>query len=576
MERAMPKTSKELRSHRWFGVNDLRSFGHRSRIKQLGYSEDDFAGKPVIGIINTYNDISPCHGHFPQRVEEIKRGVLQAGGFPLELPAIGLSENFQKPSTMLYRNLLAMETEELLRSYPIDGAVLMGGCDKTTPGLLMGAISMDVPAVYFPSGPMLSGCWKGQTLGSGSDVWKYWDELRAGNISECEWKGMENGIARSPGHCMTMGTASTMTAIAEVLGFSLPGASSVPAVMTDQSRLAAASGRLAVDAVWNDRTPSTVMSDEAVHNAAVVALAMGGSTNAIIHLVAMGKRAGLDTNNDLFDALATRVPLLANIRPAGKYLMQDFYDAGGILGLLNRLKSLLYLEAPIITGGTLGDSVVDAEVYDSEIIRGIDNPVSTVPALRLLRGNLCPDGAVIKPASMDPEKMTHVGSALVFDSYREYKEQIDDPTLDIDENTVLILRGSGPVGAPGMPEWGMMPLPKKLVENGVRDMVRISDARMSGTSYGTCILHVAPESAVGGPLAAVRTGDLIELDVAAGTINAMVGDDDWANRLEQIMPAELGHERGYLGLYRRHVNQADQGCDFDFLAGIGNPEPEIL
>lgn len=575
-ESAMAMTSKELRSHRWFGVNDLRSFGHRSRIKQLGYSEDDFAGKPVIGIINTYNDISPCHGHFPQRVEEIKRGVFQAGGFPLELPAIGLSENFQKPSTMLYRNLLAMETEELLRSYPIDGAVLMGGCDKTTPGLLMGAISMDVPAVYFPSGPMLSGCWKGQTLGSGSDVWKYWDELRAGNISECEWKGMENGIARSPGHCMTMGTASTMTAIAEVLGFSLPGASSVPAVMTDQSRLAAASGRLAVDAVWNDRTPSTVMSDEAVHNAAVVALAMGGSTNAIIHLVAMGKRAGLGTNNDLFDALATRVPLLANIRPAGKYLMQDFYDAGGILGLLNRLKSLLYLEAPIITGGTLGDSVVDAEVHDNEIIRGIDNPVSTVPALRVLRGNLCPDGAVIKPASMDPEKMTHVGSALVFDSYREYKEQIDDPTLDVDENTVLILRGSGPVGAPGMPEWGMMPLPKKLVENGVRDMVRISDARMSGTSYGTCILHVAPESAVGGPLAAVRTGDRIELDVAAGTINAMVGDDEWANRLEQIMPAELGHERGYLGLYRRHVNQADQGCDFDFLAGIGNPEPEIL
>lgn len=570
---------KDLRSHRWFGVNDLRSFGHRSRLKQMGYSEVDFAGRPVVAILNTWSDINPCHFHFRDRVGDIKRGVVQAGGFPLEIPAIALAENFQKPSTMMYRNLLAMETEELLRSYPVDGAVLMGGCDKTTPGLIMGAISMNIPSIFFPAGPMMKGCWKGTTLGSGSDTWKYWDELRRGAISECDWADIEDGIARTPGHCMTMGTASTMTSVAEGMGFSLPGAASIPASMADHSRMAAATGRAIVEAVREDRRPADLVTADSVHNAVTTTLALGGSTNAVIHVVAMARRAGFDITADSFDALADRVPLLANLRPAGRYLMEDFYDAGGLRALLHSLGDLLELDAMTVNGRTLGENLAGAEVYDADVIRPVTNPVTTVPALRVLRGNLSPDGAVIKPSSMDPEKMRHTGRALVFDSYRELKDSIDDPDLAIDETTVLIMRGAGPVGAPGMPEWGMLPIPAKLLKAGVTDIVRISDARMSGTSYGTCILHVSPESAVGGPLAAVRTGDLIELDVAAGTLNALVPDDEWEARTAASNPqspeTSEGH-RGYLGLFRSHVGQADTGCDFDFLSGTGNPEPEIL
>ncbi len=570
---------KDLRSHRWFGVNDLRSFGHRSRLKQMGYSEVDFAGRPVVAILNTWSDINPCHFHFRDRVGDIKRGVVQAGGFPLEIPAIALAENFQKPSTMMYRNLLAMETEELLRSYPVDGAVLMGGCDKTTPGLIMGAISMNIPSIFFPAGPMMKGCWKGTTLGSGSDTWKYWDELRRGAISECDWADIEDGIARTPGHCMTMGTASTMTSVAEGMGFSLPGAASIPASMADHSRMAAATGRAIVEAVREDRRPDDLVTADSVHNAVTTTLALGGSTNAVIHVVAMARRAGFDITADSFDALADRVPLLANLRPAGRYLMEDFYDAGGLRALLHSLGDLLELDAMTVNGRTLGENLAGAEVYDADVIRPVTNPVTTVPALRVLRGNLSPDGAVIKPSSMDPEKMRHTGRALVFDSYRELKDSIDDPDLEIDETTVLIMRGAGPVGAPGMPEWGMLPIPAKLLKAGVTDIVRISDARMSGTSYGTCILHVSPESAVGGPLAAVRTGDLIELDVAAGTLNALVPDDEWEARTAASNPqspeTSEGH-RGYLGLFRSHVGQADTGCDFDFLSGTGNPEPEIL
>lgn len=572
----MKVKSEELRSHRWFGANDLRSFGHRSRIKQMGYSEEDFAGKPIIGIINTGNDISPCHFHFKQRAEEIKRGVLQAGGFPLELPAIGLAENFQKPTTMLYRNLLSMETEELLRSYPIDGAVLMGGCDKTLPGLIMGGLSAGLPMIAFPSGPMMRGCWKGKTLGSGSDAWKYWDELRAGNISECDWRDIEGGIARTAGHCMTMGTASTVTTMTEAMGLTLPGASSIPAVMADHARLAASTGRMAVEIVQQDRRPPQVITESAIHNAMVTTLALGGSTNAVVHLVAIARRAGFDVGPESFNALAHEVPLLANVRPAGKYLMEDFHDAGGSRALLRELGPLLRLDIETINGQTLGANVSDAEIIDHDVITSLENPVSALPALRVLKGNLSPDGALIKPTSMDPTKLKHCGPALVFDSYRELNQQIDDPDLDIDESTVLVMRGAGPVGGPGMPEWGMMPIPKKLLEKGVRDLVRISDARMSGTSYGTCVLHVTPESAVGGPLAAVRTGDIIELDVEAGSLNAMVDPEEWSRRLAALEPKEYRDDRGYIKLYRSHVQQADTGCDFDFLAGTMLTEPEIL
>lgn len=572
----MTNAPEGLRSHRWFGVKDLRSFGHRSRIKQMGYSEEDFAGKPIVGIINTANDISPCHFHFKDRVEEIKRGVWQAGGFPLEIPAIGLAENFQKPTTMLYRNLLAMETEELLRSYPFDGAVLMGGCDKTLPGLVMGGISAGLPFIAFPSGPMMRGCWKGKTLGSGSDAWQYWDELRAGNISECDWRGIEGGIARTAGHCMTMGTASTVTTMTEALGLTLPGASSIPAVMADHSRLASATGRMAVEIVEQDRRPETVISEDSIYNATVTALALGGSTNAAIHLVAIARRAGFDMTPSSFDELATEVPLLANVRPAGEHLMEDFHDAGGSLALFKELGPLVKPDARTINGKTLGENSESGEVIDSEVIRPLGNPVSVLAALRVLRGNICPDGALIKPSSMDPANLRHRGSALVFDSYRELKDRIDDPDLEVDETTVMVMRGAGPVGGPGMPEWGMMPLPKKLLEKGVRDMVRISDARMSGTSYGTCILHVTPESAIGGPLAALRTGDIIELDVEAGTLNAVVDDAEWRKRLASLKPMEYDDDRGYVKLYRAHVQQADTGCDFDFLAGKTVTEPEIL
>lgn len=571
----MTHDKAELRSARWFGRKDLKTFGHVSRIKQMGYDDEDFQGKPVIAILNTWSDINPCHLHFRDRIDHIKRGVLQAGGFPLELPAIALAENFQKPATMMYRNMLAMETEELLRSYPIDGAVLMGGCDKTTPALLMGAISMDVPAVFFPAGPMMRGCWKGEALGSGSDAWKYWDEYRAGNIGDCDLKGVEAGIARTPGHCMTMGTASTMTSISEALGFALPGAASIPAVMADHSRMAAQCGRVVVEAVEAGRRPSTILTADSVHNAAVTALALGGSTNAVIHVIAIARRAGLETSAELFDELAAVVPLLADIRPAGRYLMEDFYDAGGLTALLESLREVLKPDALTVNGHTIGDNIAGSEVHDADVIRIRSNPVSTTPALRLLTGNLCPDGALIKPSAMDPDKQHHRGPALVFDEYAELKERIDDPAVDIGEDTVLVLRGAGPVGGPGMPEWGMLPLPKRLLERGVRDLVRISDARMSGTSYGTCVLHVAPESAVGGPLVALRTGDLVQLDVEAGTLDALVPDDEWDARLAEHERASFENDRGYLRLYRTHVGQADVGCDFDFLAGVGNPEPEI-
>ncbi|MES0884621.1 L-arabinonate dehydratase [Roseibium sp. SCP14] len=572
--------TKSLRSSRWFDTDDLRGFGHRSRLMQMGYSREDWEGRPVIAIVNTWSDINPCHAHFRHRVEDVKRGVLQAGGFPIELPALSLSENFVKPTTMLYRNLLALETEELLRSHPVDGAVLMGGCDKTTPGLLLGAISMDLPTIFMPAGPMLRGNLRGEVLGSGSDTWKYWDERRAGRIGMEEWQAVEAGIARSYGHCMTMGTAATMTAIADALGFCLTGASSIPAADANHVRMAAACGRRAVELVHEDLCPSGLLSRASFENALAVAMAMGCSTNAIIHLTALSRRAGFPLTLDDFHAAGQRIPVLANIRPSGEnYLMEDFYYAGGLRALMAQMSDLLDGSAATVSGRTLGEETDGAETYLGDVIRPLDNPVSSEPAMSVLRGNLAPDGAVMKPSAADPRLLRHRGPALVFDSYAEMKAKIDDPSLGATPDTVLVMRGAGPQGGPGMPEWGMLPIPKYLLEQGVRDMVRISDARMSGTSYGACILHVAPEAFVGGPLALVRTGDVISIDALAGRLELEVSDTELAERQSAWVPPSPNFGRGYGWIYAAHVLQADQGCDFDFLEtkfGAPTPEPQIL
>jgi dihydroxy-acid dehydratase len=570
------KSPDQLRSHRWFSGENLRAFTHRSRAKQMGYALDDFAGKPVIGIVNTWSDLTTCHSHFRTRAEEVKRGVWQAGGFPVELPAMPVNETFMKPSPMMYRNFLAMETEELLRSQPIDGAVLMGGCDKTTPGLLMGAISMNVPAIYLPAGPMLRGNWNGQVLGSGSDVWKYWDEKRAGRIGDCEWAEMEDGIARSPGHCMTMGTASTMTSLAEVLGMTLPGASSIPAVDANHSRMATACGRRIVEMVWEDLKPRDILSRESFENAITADMAIGGSTNAIIHLVALAGRAGIALDLKTFDEISHRTPMIANLRPSGQYLMEDFYYAGGLRALLKELGNLLNDGCLTVSGNTLGEDIAGARLCNPQVIRSLQEPVSASGGTAILYGSLAPDGAVIKPTAAEAKLLDHVGPAVVFSNYNEMLARIDDEDLEVDENSVLVLQNAGPLGGPGMPEWGMLPIPKKLLRRGVRDMVRISDARMSGTAYGACVLHVAPESFAGGPLALVRTGDLIELSVANRKLDLLVSADEMARRREQWKPEPPRYERGFGALYAAHVTQAHLGCDFDFLhAGEETPEPEI-
>jgi dihydroxy-acid dehydratase len=570
------KRPEDLRSHRWYGASDLRAFGHRSRTAQMGYSRADYLGKPVIAILNTWSDINPCHTHFRQRAEEVKRGVWQAGGFPVEMPALTLSEPFQKPTTMLYRNLLAMETEELLRSYPADGAVLMGGCDKTTPALLMGAISMNLPAIFLPAGPMLRGDWRGQALGSGSDVWKYWAEKRAGNLSEKSWEEIENGIARSPGHCMTMGTASTMTSATEALGMTLPGAASIPAADSRHARMASETGRRAVAMVWDDVKPRDILTADSFDNAITAVLALGGSTNALVHLIAMARRAGIPLNVDRFDELARRTPLLANVRPAGEFLMEDFYYAGGLRALMSRIRDLLALDARTIEGATLGDAIAGAEVFNEQVILPRERPIVASGSLAVLHGNLAPDGAVIKPAAAEARLLQHRGPAIVFANYNDMAARIDDPALPVSADSVLVLQHAGPLGAPGMPEWGQLPIPKKLLEQGVRDMLRISDARMSGTSYGACVLHVAPESYAGGPLALVRDGDMIALDVAGRKLHLDVDESELARRRAAWRKPEAHFVRGFGALYQNHITQANDGCDFDFLEGTAvTPEPEI-
>lgn len=573
------KTPDTLRSARWFAPDDLRSSGHRSRIMQMGYAPDEWLDRPIIAIINTWSDINPCHSHFKQRVDDVKRGILQAGGFPIELPAISLSESAVKPTTMLYRNMLAMEAEELIRSHPIDGAVLMGGCDKTTPGLLMGASSAGVPAIYVPAGPMLRGNWRGNVLGSGSDAWKFWDERRAGNISKTEWIGIEGGIARSHGTCMTMGTASTMTAIAEAIGMTLPGASSIPAADANHIRMCSEAGRRIVDMVWEDLTPQQIQTRASFENAIAVAMAMGCSTNAIIHVIAMARRAGHDIGLEDFDKASRRVPVIANIRPSGdKYLMEDFFYAGGLPALMNRIADKLHLDTMTVTGRTLGENIAGAEVYNDDVIRTPENALYQEGALAVLKGNIAPDGCVIKPSACEKRFFRHTGPALVFDDYPSMKEAVERDDLDVTADHVLILRNAGPQGGPGMPEWGMLPIPRKLVKEGVRDMLRMSDARMSGTSYGACILHVSPESYIGGPFALVRTGDLISVDIDRRSIHLEVSDEELARRKAEWTPPPPRFGRGYGWMFSQHIRQANDGCDFDFLQtdfGAPTGEPSI-
>ncbi len=574
------KTPGQLRSARWFAPDDLRGFGHRSRLMQMGYAQEDWAGKPCIAIINTWSGINPCHAHFRERAEDVKRGVLQSGGFPIEIPAMSLAETFVKPTTMLYRNMLAMEVEELIRSHPVDGVVLMGGCDKTTPGLLMGATSAGVPAIFVPAGPMLRGNWNGKVLGSGSDAWKFWDERRAGNISDAEWSAIEGGIARSNGHCMTMGTASTMTAIADVLGMTLPGTSSIPADDVNHMRMCASAGRRIVEMVWEDLTPAAVMTKAAFHNAIRVAMAMGCSTNAVIHVIAMARRAGHHITLDDFDAASRIVPVIANVRPSGDtYLMEDFYYAGGLKALMAEIAPLLDLGQITVSGRSWREELEGAKVHNADVIRSMETAIYPEGALAVLKGNLAPRGCVIKPSACAPHLRKHSGPAIVFDDYPSMKAVIDRDDFEVTPDHILILRNAGPQGGPGMPEWGMLPIPKKLVKQGVRDMLRISDARMSGTSYGACILHVSPEAHVGGPLALVKTGDVISVDVALRSITLEVDEAELQRRKSALKLPPPRFERGYGWIFAQHIGQADEGCDFDFLrTDFGGPagEPAIF
>lgn len=571
------QTIDQLRSQRWYNSQDMRGFAHRQRTQQMGLRREEFMGKPVVAILNTWSDLSPCHAHLRDRAEAVKRAVWAAGGFPVELPAMSLGEVMVKPTTMLYRNFLAMEAEELLRSHPIDGVVLLGGCDKTTPGLLMGAISMDIPTIFCPAGPMLNGKWKGKTLGAGTHTRKYWDELRSGNITQEEWVDLESRMTRSNGTCNTMGTASTMTSIVDAMGLTLPGASSIPAADSGHTRMASECGQRIVEMIWEDLKPSDFLTRESFLNGARCYMAMGGSTNAAVHLIALARRANVSLTLDDLDTVARDIPVLANIFPSGEYLMEDFFYAGGLPVLLQRISSHLDLNASGISGQSLGEWIKSAECYNDDVIRPFGDPVTPGAALAVLRGNLAPNGAVIKASAANPELARHRGRAVVFDNHADLIARIDDPELDITPQSVMVLRNAGPKGAPGMPEWGALPIPKKLLAQGVRDMLRISDARMSGTHYGTCVLHVAPESAVGGPLALVRDGDEIELDIDARRLELCVDEKELEIRRQAWRAPSPRIDRGYTAIFQNLVTQADQGCDFDILQnGQQQDEPEIF
>ncbi|HEV8615299.1 MAG TPA: IlvD/Edd family dehydratase [Methylomirabilota bacterium] len=561
-------TTQPLRSRNWFGRQDMDGFVHRSWLKTEGFSDAVFDGRPVIGIANSWSELTNCNAHLRQVAEAVKRGVWSAGGFPLEFPTISLGEVLMKPTTMLFRNLMAMDVEECIRAYPLDAVVLLSGCDKTTPAMLMGAASADVPALMVTGGPMLRGKWRKEELGSGTDVWRLWAERRADRMTDEELCEAESCMSRSAGHCMVMGTASTMASMAEALGMTLPGNAAIPA--PDSRRLAQAemAGRRAVEmARAGGPRPSQILTARAFDNAIRADMAIGGSTNAIIHLVAIAGRAGVTLPLSRFDEMSRTTPFLVNLRPSGKYLMEDFFYAGGLPVVLKELLPLLHGDALTVNGTSLADNVRDAVCYDEDVIRPLGLPLAKEGGTVILFGNLCPDGAVLKQSAASPHLLTHTGRAVVFEDHADLHRRIDDPNLAVDENSVLVLKHVGPKGAPGMPEWGAAPIPARLLRKGVKDMVRISDARMSGTSYGTVVLHVAPESAAGGPLALVRDGDEIALDVPRRSLTLEVDDAELARRRAAWKPRAPHFTRGYGRLFLDHVLQANEGCDFDYLRG---------
>ena len=568
MDQGMNDT-KRRRSAEWFGKADKDGFTHRSWMKNQGIPDDQFDGRPVIGICNTWSELTPCNAHFRELAEKVKRGVLEAGGFPLEFPVTSTGETLMRPTAMLFRNLVSMDVEESIRANPIDGVVLLVGCDKTTPALLMGAASCNVPTLALSGGPMLNGVYRGERIGSGTHVWKFDAMVKAGEITMEDFLGAEACNARSPGHCMTMGTASTMASMVEALGIGLPTNAAIPAADSRRKALAQIAGRRIVEMVHEDITIEKILNREAFENAIRVNAAIGGSTNAVIHLMAIAGRLGVKLSLEDWDTLGREIPCLVNLMPSGEYLMEDFYYAGGLPVVLRELGThdCLHKDALTVNGQTLWENVKDAECYDRKVIFPFSDPFKPIGGIAVLRGNLAPGGAVIKPSAASPALMKHRGRAVVFESIEDYKAQIDAPDLDIDETCIMVLKNCGPKGYPGMAEVGNMTLPAKVLKKGITDMVRISDARMSGTAYGTVVLHVAPEAAAGGPLALVQTGDMIEVDVEGRSLHLEVPGEELEVRKRTWEPTELAPNRGYVRLYIEHVNQADEGCDLDFLVG---------
>jgi dihydroxy-acid dehydratase len=565
----------KMRSQNWFDGTSVAAFTHRSWMRAEGFPRDVFHGRPVIGICNSWSELTNCNAHLRQVAEAVKRGVWETGGFPLEFPTISLGEPFVKPTTMLYRNLMAMDVEEMVRANPIDGVVLLCGCDKTTPAQLMGAASADLPAIMVPGGPMLKGRWRDEEIGSGTDVYRFWDMYRVGRLTEEELAEIEGCMHRSAGHCMVMGTASTMTSLAEALGMTLPGCANIPAPDSRRLSIAQESGRRMVKMVKEGLRPSKILTREAFENAVRVDMAIGGSTNAVIHLMAVAGRLGIELTLEDFDRISSTTPFLANVKPSGEYLMEDMFYAGGIPAVMKELGDLLHRDAPTVTGKTVGENVADAEVYDRNVILPRSEPLHSEGGTVVLRGNLAPDGAVLKQTASTPHLLTHRGKAVVFRDREDMLRRIDDPNLEVDADSILVLQNAGPKGGPGMPEWGHVPVPKKLLEQGVTDMVRISDARMSGTSFGTIVLHVAPESAAGGPLAAVQDGDVVELDVPGRRLELRVPEAEIRRRLEDWRPPKPHFKRGYGKIFLEHVLQANEGCDFDFLRKAGESDVDM-
>ncbi|PYE46450.1 dihydroxy-acid dehydratase [Rhizobium sp. PP-WC-2G-219] len=563
---------RELRSRHWYGGTDKDGFIHRSWMKNQGFPDHAFDGRPIIGICNTWSELTPCNSHLRILAEGVKRGVWEAGGFPVEFPVSSLGETQMRPTAMLFRNLLAMDVEEAIRAYGIDGVVLLGGCDKTTPGQLMGAASVDLPTIVVSSGPMLNGKWRGKDIGSGTDVWKFSEDVRAGKMSLAEFMAAESGMSRSPGVCMTMGTATTMASVVEAMGLSLPLNAALPAVDARRMALSHMTGKRIVDMVHEDLRLSKILTKKNFENGIVANAAVGGSTNAVVHLLAIAGRAGVDLTLDDFDRVGAQVPCIVNCMPSGQYLIEDLAYAGGLPAVMNRIQDLLHADAPTVYGCPISDYYKDAEVFNDDVIRPLDNPLRKAGGIRILRGNLSPNGAVIKPSAASEHLLVHEGPAHVFETIEDMKAQIDDPDLDVTEDTILVLKGCGPKGYPGMAEVGNMPIPRRLVEKGVRDMVRISDARMSGTAFGTVVLHVSPEANAGGPLAIVKTGDRIRLDTLKGELNLMISEAEFAQRMAAWVPPEPKWTRGYYKLYQDTVLQADKGADLDFLVGGSGSE----